>query len=216
MSRTLSSCIAVVLTGILMAGCSSTTLTGSWRNPEYTRQINKIYIVGVSRQETRRRIFEDAFGEQLRQYGVQSIPSYRDLPEAETADRKSIDTRVQANGVDAVLLTRILDQRTEKVVNPGRISGYSMAPRYGYGAYDPLPHYRRYDSYYDRRYEMTYEPATVSKFEVITLESNLYSAATGELIWSAQLETVVEGTMQQLIEDFVRTVIRDLGNQGLI
>jgi len=215
MTRVQLCCIAMAIAGLILSGCSSTALIGSWRNPEYTGQINKVYIVGVSKQETQRRIFEDAFGEQLLQYGVQAIPSYRDIPESEKVDREIIDAKVRANGADAVLLTRILDERIEKVVQPGRISGYRSAG-YGYGGYDPPPYYRRYDSYYARRYEMTYEPATVSKFKVITFESNLYSAATGELIWSAQLETVMEGRMQKMVQDFIRTVTRDLSSQGLI
>lgn len=216
MNKFLLCSVAVALAGLILSGCSSTTLTGSWSNPEYTGRLSNIYVVGVSRQETRRRIFEDAFGEQLLRYGMRSIPSYRDLPEAESADRKVIDAKVLANGADAVLLTRILDQRTEKVVTPGRISGYRTVPGYGYRGYAPLPHYYRYDSYYDRRYEMIYEPATVTRFKVLTLESNLYAAATGELIWSAQLESVVDGSMQKLIQDFVQTVTKDLRSKGLI
>lgn len=63
---------------------------------------------------------------------------------------------------------------------------------------------------------MTYEPATISKFQVITIESNLYDAASGELIWSARLETVMEGTMQSMIRDFIKVVTKDLLNQGVI
>jgi hypothetical protein len=36
------------------------------------------------------------------------------------------------------------------------------------------------------------------------------------LIWSAQLETVVEGNMDKLITDFIETVTRDLKEKGLI
>jgi hypothetical protein len=113
-------------------------------------------------------------------------------------------------------LTRILNQRTEEVVNPGRVSGYSSPSYYGRGGYRPEPYYRNYRSYYDRRYEMTYEPATISQFSVVTMESNLYDSASGELIWSAQLETVLDGTMQKLIRDFIEVVTKDLLDQGVI
>ncbi len=63
---------------------------------------------------------------------------------------------------------------------------------------------------------MAYEPATSSQFQLLTLESNLYESASGELIWSAQLETVLEGTMQDLIHDFIEVVTRTLHEKGVI
>ena len=209
--------LTIILIAFLISGCATTTLTGSWHDPEYTRQVKKIYIVGISKQETSRRVFEDEFGQELQAYGVKTVSSYRDLKDNEEADQDLIAQKVKANGADALLLTRILDQRTEEVVNPGRISGYSSSPSYyGDRGYRPQPYYRNYRDYYDRRYEMTYEPATISQFQVITIESNLYDIASGKLIWSAQLETVMEGTMQTMIRDFIEVVTKDLLDQGVI
>ncbi len=203
---------------LLCIGCSSTTLSGSWKSPEYTGKVKKVYIVGVSKQETRRRMFEDQFTQQLGKYGVVGISSYHDFPTAQNADIGAVTGNVKANGADSVLLTRVLSKRTEEVVNPGRISTYNVSPSY-YGrgeSYRPQPYYRNYNSYYDRRYEMTYEPATITQFVVVTLESNLYDTASGELIWSAQLETLVEGTIDSLVKDYIKTVTTDLHDQGLI
>ena len=184
---------------------------------EYVKPVKKVYIVGVSKQETGRRSFEDEFGQKLKEYGIATVFSYKDLKNNQEADLDLITEKVKANGADTLLLTRILGRRTEEVVNPGRVSGYSSAPSYyGRGSYRPEPYYRNYRSYYDRRYEMTYEPATITQFQVLTLESNLYDAASGELIWSAQLETVLDGTMQELIHDFIEVVTRDLHEQGVI
>ena len=147
------------------------------------------------------------------------VSSYKDLRSASDADLKAVSERVLANGADSVLMARMLGKRTEQVVTPGRISGYSSGP-YGYpgsNAYAPPdPYYRNWGSYYDRRFEATYEPATVTEFQVATIEANLYDAKSGELIWSAQLETVVDANLQKLITDFVTTVIKDLQRQGLI
>ena len=209
-------CLIVVLFTFMLSGCSSTTLTGSWRSPDHVNTVKKVYIVGVSKQETSRRSFEDGFGQKLQAHGVKTVSSYKDLKNNQEASLDLITEKVKANGADALLLTRILSQRTEEVVNPGRVSGYSSPPYYGRGGYRPEPYYRNYRSYYDRRYEMTYEPATISQFSVITMESNLYDSASGELIWSAQLETVLDGTMQKLIRDFIEVVTKDLLDQGVI
>lgn len=217
MKRITRWCLIALLSAFTISGCSSTTLTGSWRSPEYANPVQKIYIVGVSKQETSRRFFEDEFGRELQSHGVKTVSSYKDLQNNQDAGLELITEKVKANGADALLLTRILSQRTEEVVNPGRVSGYSDSPSYyGRGGYRPEPYYRNYRDYYSRRFEMTYEPATISQFSVVTMESNLYDSASGELIWSAQLETVLDGTMQTLIRDFIKVVIKDLRDQGVI
>jgi hypothetical protein len=204
--------LALMILPALLTACSSTTLSGSWRSPEYQGQIRKVYIVGVARKEINRRIFEDEFSQQLQAQGVTGISSYKDLPSSAEADQTAVAERVRGNGADSVLMTRLVGKRTEEVVTPGRISGYSSG---SYG-YSPSPYYRNWGSYYDRRFEATYEPATVSQFEIATLEANLYDVKSGELIWSAQLETVIEANLQKLMGDFVQTVIKDLQRQGLL
>jgi hypothetical protein len=216
MKRTSICCLVVTLFTFILSGCSSTTLTGSWRSPEQINTVKKVYIVGVSKQETSRRSFEDGFGQKLQAHGVETVSSYKDLKNNQEASLELITEKVKANGADALLLTRVLSQRTEAVVNPGRVSGYSSPSHYGRGGYRPEPYYRNYRSYYDRRYEMTYEPATISQFSVVTMESNLYDSASGELIWSAQLETVLDSTLQKLIRDFIEVVTKDLLDQGVI
>jgi hypothetical protein len=207
---------AKLLIFLILTACSSTTLTGSWSDPDYTRTVDKIYIVGVSKHETHRRIFEDEFGQELEMYGIETVSSYRDLVNAEKTGLQEILQKVNINEANALLMTRIIDKRTEEVVNPGRVTGYSSYPYYGYRGYYPRPYYRNYYDYYPRRYEMIYEPATISRFKVITLESNLYDATSGQLIWSAQLETVMDGTMKSIIRDFIKVVTKDLVEQGVI
>ncbi len=149
-------------------------------------------------------------------YGIRTVSSYRDLKNAAEAELEEILNKVQQNQADALLVTRIIDKRTEEVVNPGRVTHYRSRPYYGYRDYYPRPYYRNYYDYYPRRYETVYEPATVSKYKVVTLESNLYDAGTGNLIWSAQLETVLDGPVKEMIRDYIEVVTKDLVDQGVI
>jgi hypothetical protein len=201
---------------LTISGCSSNTkLTGSWKDPGYNRRIDRVYIIGVSKQEMHRRLFEDEFASHLLAYGVTSIPSYKDLTEAEATDRTMIDSKLRDNRADTLLIARVLGQRTEEVIHPGH-TPYSTWPYYGPSRYWPAPYYRDYWSYYDHRYDMIYVPATVSRYQVITAECNLYDAKSGSLIWSAQLETVVENDFQERITGFIETVTRSLSEEGLL
>ncbi len=204
--------LTVMLITSTLCGCSSTSLSGSWRNPDYQQTIRKVYLVGVSRQATQRRIFEDEFAGELEKYGIQAMASYRELDDAEGAGQEQIMAKARSGNANALLITRILGRHTEEVVRPGRIYGYPYEP----WGYPPRPYYYRYRDYYDRRFDMLYEPATIASYRVLTLESNLYDAASGELIWSAQLETVVGDRIEAMIRDFIEVVIQDLIRQGLI
>ena len=205
--------VKLTVVGILLAGCSTTILSGSWKSPDYTGKIKKVYIVGMAKQDTTRRILEDDFNRQFFTYGVIGISSYKDFPAGTEADEGKITANIKSNGADSVLITHVTGKRTEEVVNPGRIT--SAGPSYG-GRYYDRRYYNNYRSYYNERREVIYEPATISQFKVITVEANLYDAKTSKLIWSAQLETVVESDLQTLVDDFVKTVIKDMSSKGLI
>ncbi|NJC89171.1 MAG: DUF4136 domain-containing protein [Desulfuromonas sp.] len=202
----------------LLAGCSSTTLSGSWKSPDFQGRISKVYLVGISKNETNRRMYESQFAQDLSTYGVTGIASYKDLPDAQNAGKEDVAARMRKNGADSMLITRLIGTHTEEVVTPGRVSSYRSWPGGGYSPYyAPSPYYRHWGSYFDRCCsEIIYEPPTVTRYEVATIEANLYEAKSGELIWSAQLETVIESDLRKLVTDFVKTVTRDLLEQGLI
>jgi hypothetical protein len=204
--------LVLIAAGMVLAACSSTMITGSWKNPDFTGKVEKVYVVGIAKQETTRRIFEDGFSKQLATLGATGIPSYDDLKINEETDQDVIAARIKTNGADSVLMARAVGKRTEQVVNPGYVSG----PGYGGRGYYPDPYYRNYGGYYSRSYDVVYQPATVSEYQIITIEANLYSAASGELIWSAQLETVVEANLDALINDFIAVVTKDLKDKGLL
>ena len=208
--------LAMVSAVMLLSACSSTVVTGSWKSPDFTGKIQEVYIIGIAKQESTRRIFEDEFRRQLASYGVAGVASYADLPMSTETNQDAIAAKVKMNGADSVLMTRAVGKRTEQIVNPGYISRPGYGSGYGGGGYFPDPYYRNYGSYYARSYDVVYQPATVSEFEIVTVEANLYNAASGELIWSAQLETMVEGNLGKLIVDFVATVTKDLKEKGLL
>jgi hypothetical protein len=204
--------IAVLL---LISGCSSTVIKGSWKNPEFKGQVKKVYIIGISKQDTTRRIFEDDFRLQLAKYGVIGISSYQDLPTTENLSKEEIASKASSNGADAILMARAVGKRTEEVVTPGTYR--TTLPRYGYGAgYYPNPYYRNYGSYYARSWDTVYQPATVTQYQIVTIEANLYEASSAELIWSAQLDTTVGGNLQSLIDGFIAKVTKDMKEKGVI
>lgn len=199
-------CRALLLPAIipLLAACSSTTLSGSWKDPEFRGPVSKIYIVGIAKVDLNRRIFEDTFTRELEMLGVKALPSYRDLPISQEDNQSAIAAQLEKNGADVILMTRVTGKRTETVTTPGYATTYYGGSG-GWGGY------------YSRGYaETMYTPSTTTEFQIATVESNLYDTKTGKMIWSAQLETVVENNLEKLFTDFVKTVTKDLKKDGLI
>ena len=211
--------MGLMLVVLLVAACSSTTMSGSWSDPAFTKKVKNVYIIGISKDETRRRIFEDTFGRQLASQGIKTFSSYKDLPNNQEADREAIIQRMTAEGCDSVILTKLIDTRKETVTSPGRVSGYSSGPYYGGrrgGGYGGGGRYNNWGSYYSRRTDIIYEPPSSTEFVIATIESVMYDLESEEMIWSGQLETVIEGSFEKMVQDFVDTVSKDLTAKGII
>lgn len=217
----LSQNIIALFTGcLLLSACANTTVSRSWKSPDFTAHINKTYIIGISKDELKRRVFEDSFSEKLSKYGVQGVASYKDLPQSKETDKTAIARKVKINNVDSVLMVRIINERTEQVVTPARISSTTTAPNYSdrYNRnrdYRPADHYYDYGSYYSRSTETVYEPSRVTDIKIETIEANLYDAKSAKMVWSAQLELFVDGSADRLLKDFINTAVADMRSKGL-
>jgi hypothetical protein len=213
--------MGLMLVALLVTACSSTTMSGSWSDPALAKKVKTVYIIGISKDETRRRIFEDAFGRQLASQGIKTFSSYRDLPSNQDSDREAIIQRMTAEGCDSVLLTKLIDTRSETVTSPGRVSGYSSGG-YGGRGYGGRGYSGRggggWGGYYGRgrSIDVEYMPPTSTEFVIATIESVMYDLESEEMIWSGQLETVIEGNFEKMVQDFVNTVSEDLTKKGII
>lgn len=209
--------LTLIIIGIIMVACSSTDMTGSWTSSDFKGPIKKVYIVGIAKSEMNRRIFEDAFSNELFSQGVSSEASYRDITFSKEVNKEVVASKMAERGCDSVLLTRLVGQRKETVTTPAHVSGFSPGPYYGgYGHYGRPGYYSSWRNYYGHPYDVFYEPATTTERVILTVESVMYDLKTEQLIWSAQFETVVEGSIDKMIEKYVKEVAKDLKGKKLI
>jgi hypothetical protein len=59
-------------------------------------------------------------------------------------------------------------------------------------------------------------PGYYDKYQIFTLESNLYDTATQKLVWSMQSESIDPSTPRKVIEEQIRLTINTLRKRGLI
>ena len=208
---------ALLFIGLTMAACSSTDMTSSWRNSDFKGPIGKVYVVGIAKDEMNRRIFEDAFSNQFFREGVSSEASYRDITYSNEINKEALAKNMVERSCDAVVLTRLIGQRKETVTTPVYDPVFSPGPYYGgYGRYSRPHHYGSWGSYYAHPLAFSYVPTITTERVILTVESVMYDLKTEALIWSAQYETAVEGSIDDMIDKFVKAAVKDLKSKKII
>lgn len=198
---------ALLLTALLVigAGCASTTLTSVWRDPSYTGgPLRSVLVMGISEETGIRRIFEDEFSAKLQAVGVKAIPGYTLIPQDGPAEPVVLDAAIAKAGAQGVLVTRLL--RIERRTNYG--PGYFRAvPAVGY--------YRDFHGYYSSSWAR-YSPPQAYEYDIVALETNLWSPKQGELVWSGITESFAPSNVRQATREFADTIIKALREQQLI
>jgi hypothetical protein len=188
--------ILAVLTG---ACVSTTELVQVWRSPRYVDQeFKKVLVLGILSSPGKRRIFEDAFVEELRRRGVQAVRSYTLLPEDDQIERSRLEEVVVKNGFDAVLSARLLGVRQETEVSPGYVTA---VPAVGFS--------RDFYGYYGAAWYRTTPPA-IYQYNVVTVETSLYETKSWELLWSGTTRSVDPGAIDQEISGFTDAIMKGL------
>ena len=181
------------------AGCASNTqMNGVWVNPEAGRRapVNNMLVIGINRDSTARRIYEDAIVAQFAARGIKAQPSYKLLPELGPAPPPDIEMAVRNAGADAVLVSRTVRVSTDIRVTPGHSYGPAGFDGMWGGAFSTAPNVY-----------------TVQNVEV---ESRLYDVRDLALLWSGSSTTNPTSSMQQTITEFATVLIKALAEAKVI
>lgn len=191
--------ISAALCLLFTASCSTTTLKTVWKDTKYQAKLEEVLIIGVAKEKTVRRLFEDEFVGQLKARGVDALASYTLIPSEGMLDKATVESKIKNLGVDAVLVTRLLESKKERV-------GAVPARTYRRGWYD----------YYNRSYEYNRQLDNYYEYEVVNIETNIYETQAGNLIWSGLSETFVQGTDKEEIKAFIEIILKSLSDNQLI
>jgi hypothetical protein len=187
---------------VLEAGCASTSLVNQWTSPERAAApMRKVVVVGVSRQPSVRRVFEDEFAARLLAAEVQAVPSYTLIAQDGQADPDVLEQAVAQVGADGVLVTRLVSVQQKTDVSPG--------------FYRPVPAMGFY-GWYSSAWMGYYEPPTVYQYDVVTAETSLYSPPQSKLVWSGTTETFSPRDVKKETAGFADLIIGALRKQGII
>ena len=206
--------ITLFITAFLLSGCSTSTIIGSWSDPGLTQgSVKHVLVIGISDNDMVKRTYEDMMVIRLKEKGIQAAPSYRIMNQDEKLEREAVVNHMRSNNMDSVMVTQLIDKRTETVVTPAQTS-----VRTGdYYSYRAGGSYNRWYPNYSASYDVTHTPARVQDYDVLTIETTLYKVE-GEQeqpAWSAQSETAPGGDINSDLSELVDKFIKDMASKNV-
>lgn len=212
-SFNLNICKKLLLTStlFLLFSCANTKISQSWVEPDNKKSYNDILIIGIAESEQNRRAYESYFVEELRAKGVEAEASYKLIKSNEKIERKTVLKAIEGMEIDGVIVTHMTAVDEETIYRPGMgygggYGGYGAYGGYGGGLYGYYPHVNTY----------VHSPGYYTTHETYTLETNLYDVKTEELVWSARSRTFSPESVEEVIVDLTKLLIKDLEDKNLI
>lgn len=204
----LSRALIFLVAAVALSACSKTktSIPLSWRNPTVEQtSFKKLFVIGVGENDGGRRLFEDTFAKSLAGQGSAAQASWGVLPQSTQLTEEQIRGAIEGGDFDGVLITRLLGvDQSEQYVPP---STHTVPTSYhGYGYY----------GYYGTSYAVVHEPGYFKTNTTFRLETNLYSVATSDLVWSGQSETLNPESLTDVIDSMTTAVAKKLKAEKLI
>ena len=201
--------ILLVSTVFLLFSCTNTKISQSWVEPDNKKTYSDLLIIGIGESQQTRRAYESYFVEELMVNGAEAEASYKLIKSSEKIERDTVLKAIEGMDIDGVIITHMVAVDEETVYRPGAgygYGGYGAYGGYGRGMYSYYPHVNSYVS----------SPGYYSTHETYTLETTLYDVVTEELVWTARSQTFSPESVDEVIVDLTKLLIKDLKDKGLI
>lgn len=200
-------CVAVVALGgiLFVAGCSTTKLTGVWSDPALpVAGYSDYLVVAVGGKESSRRLYEDTMSRAIAGHpGASAIASHRLAPAPGLLSKADIQRMVADEASDAIVVTRLVDVDKSLQYVPG--ATYTVPTGYS-GFY----------GYYSSSFAVVREPGYYRTATTLVLETNVYNAGSGRLVWSAVSETLDPASAESLIDSVTSKLVKRMAADGLL
>ena len=194
-----------LLVALLLAGCAATTVDGTWTRPEVAGQRieGPVLVVGVARDETVRRIYEDDMAAKLAARGIKATRSYEVV--AGALDGEGPDRLLQAAraaGARYLLSTAVIGVDVEQTV---------YADPWAY------PGFAGYRGWYGAYWGMSWPARTeVRTYRVYIAQTALTRTEADRVEWVARTRTAAPGNIEAETRAFVDVILGALSRDGLL
>lgn len=186
----LSRFAAVVMLLAVTACAGPTVLNTQWKDSQFTaKPMRSILVVGITKDTTNRRVYEDAMVAQLTARGVKAMPSYLFAPESGPMPIEVMEKALTDFGAAGVLLTRVVNVSQSVRVTPGS-TPRRMSPRSSRNM-----GMRGFYGFYDGMWASSFHsPPTITVQENVGADTSLFETKSFAIVWSASTTTATRGS----------------------
>ena len=210
--KKVSSVILVILAAVLVQGCYSTNISASWLSQDHEpRNFKKLLVIGMSTNVAARATVEDELVYFFRVKGINAVAASSVLSPDRNLVSQAQDVQKAAlvkEGFDGVFAISLL----EKKESTKYVCGTSTyAPASFYGGY-----YGSFYSYYPHMYSNVYQPGYYTASQEVILNSSLFDVDSGDLLWSAQSETVDQSSLDSFANSYAKSMATQVVKRKVI
>jgi len=182
--------LLLISAAFLLVSCTTTTvMTDDWKDKTYQGKPQKIVVIMAAKNPDKRNLFEDRFSAELDARGNNAFQSYTIIPMEQLPDKEIVKSKIRSSGADTVLISRLVDTKEIESYIPEQRNVYGMVfADYGY----------------------------TGDVQVAYIETNIYDVKTEKLIWSGHSKTERTEGEQQLINAFIKVMIKKMSSAGII
>ncbi len=183
----------------------------SWFNPAYHgRTFHKVLVIGVAQDLKLRADFEDTTAAQIMRPGIDTIPGNQILLRPDPKAKPDLDylrNQIRDNGIDAVVVTRLLrvDRKTVSIPSSTYVAPF---PYYYYSFY----------GYLGAVYPIIYDPGYERVDTTVSVETNVYATSKpdGELVWTGLSQSFNPKSAKKIADNLVKEVPKQMEKDGLL
>ena len=210
MNRKIFSGTLLTLGILLLAACTSTTLTRQWKSATFSEKpIDSIMVLGVAKNSDVGQHFEDLFVDAFQKKGLTSVAAYKIIPEGRQLTKENLKEHKEIiketaakNQLSAVLITYLIRVTKEEEDLKGQ--KWDAEPSTSYrdmGSYSILIH---------RDVGSPGPPSRSVTREYVRLRTNIYDTASEKLIWFASSQSVDPDSVDTIFRELIDAVIKQL------
>jgi hypothetical protein len=190
---------------LIVSACASTSLDLTWRDPAYQGQpFAKVLVVGATDDAAKRQIYEDALVGALKRRGVDAVASHTLIPSESQVTRDAVVEAVKTSGADSVISTRLVGIETRATQMPTQAVGRTGA--------DPSLDTDLF-GYYS---SMGSQPIVLQDYRVASLDSTLFDARTGKMVWWGRSSAFATEDIAVLSRELAENVTTSLKSATLL
>ena len=187
------------------AGCAAQSeMSDLWRDPSFTSgPVHNVLVVALRKDPVRRRMWEDAFANELGARGLHATSSYHRFPEA-PPDTQEVIEAVRTDGYDALLVSVRLPDETTSTYVPGTMRRESVTVQDFYGGFHAY-------------WRDVQAPGHTETDEIRQFQTEVWATGgDGRLVWSGTLRTLESVTNHSVERAVSGSIVPELEKQGLV